>query len=79
MQRDGYDNVENAHYPANAEDYYKQQYFEVLDLVISSIKERFEQPTFISFLNMETLLLNIIQEKSYDQSFNMLLKFTPLI
>ena len=67
MQLDGYDNVENAHHPANAEDYYKQQYFEVLDLVISSIKERFEQPTFISFLNMETLLLNIIQEKSYDQ------------
>ena len=67
MQVEGYDDVENAHHPANVEDYFRQRYFETLDLVISSIKERFEQTAFTSFLNMETLLLNILQEKSYDQ------------
>jgi len=67
MQVDGYDDVDNAYHPATVEEYYKQQYFEALDLIISSIKERFEQPTFISFLNMEALLLNIIQEKNYEK------------
>ena len=49
MQVGGYDNDDTVYYPATAKDYYKQQYFETLDLVISSIKERFDQAVLLYF------------------------------
>ena len=47
------------------EEYFRQQYFENLDLIISSIKCHFNQPAFRAFLKMEQLLLNIIHDKNY--------------
>ena len=40
--------------------------FEILDLIISSIKDRFNQPAFTVFLKMEQLLLNIIINHNYE-------------
>ena len=40
--------------------------FENLDLIISSIKDRFNQPAFMAFLKMEQLLLNIILDNNYE-------------
>ena len=75
MQVDGYNNDDNnAYHSTTAEEYYKQQYFEAMDLIISSIKDRFDQPIFISLLNMEALLLNIIQEKNYEQQLQYVTK-----
>lgn len=48
------------------EEYFWQQYFENLDLIISSIKDRFNQPTFVAFLKVEQLLLNIIDKTDYE-------------
>ena len=41
---------------ATVEEYFRQQYFESLDLVITSIKECFKQPTFVAFFKMKQLL-----------------------
>lgn len=48
------------------EEYFWQQYFENLDLIISSIKDRFNQPAFVAFLKVEQLLLNIIDKTDYE-------------
>ena len=40
--------------------------FEILDLIISSIKDRLNQPAFTVFLKMEQLLLNIIINNNYE-------------
>ena len=67
MQIDGYDGKEdNAHHPSTPEEYFRGHYFDMLDLIITSIKDRFNQPAFVAFLNLEQLLLNIINESNYD-------------
>ena len=47
MQIDGYTATCDAYHPDSIEDYYKQQYLETLDLIVSSIKDRFDQPSFL--------------------------------
>ena len=59
-------NSANTYHPTTPEQYFRQQYFENLDLVISSIKDRFNQPAFTAFLKMEQLLLNIILDNNYE-------------
>jgi hypothetical protein len=74
MQIDGYNNNNNAYNPITVEEHFRQQYFESLDLVVSSIKERFNQPVFIAFLKMEQMLLNMIQKKDYTAELKHVLK-----
>lgn len=74
MQIEGYtDNDDNAHHPKTPEDYFREHYFDSLDLIISSIKDRFNQPAFVAFLKMEQLLLNIISDNNYDNELEYVL------
>ena len=66
FQVEGYSNSANTYHPTTPEQYFRQQYFENLDLIISSIKDRFNQPAFTAFLKMEQLLLNIILDNNYE-------------
>ena len=66
FQVEGYSNSANTYDPTTPEHYFRQQYFENLDLIISSVKDRFNQPAFMAFLKMEQLLLNIILNNNYE-------------
>ena len=66
FQVEGYSNNANTYYPTTPEEYFRQQYFENFDLIISSIKNRFNQPAFTAFLKMKQLLLNNIRSKNYE-------------
>ena len=57
FQGEGYSNSADTHHPITLEQYFRQQYFENLNLIISSIKDRFNQPIFAAFLKMAQLLL----------------------
>ena len=46
------------HFPETVQDYYRAQYFEALDLLISCIKDRFDQPGYRIYSKLETLVLN---------------------
>ena len=74
MQIDGYTATCDAYHPDSVEDYYKQQYLETLDLIVSSIKDRFDQPSFLSFLKMEQFLLNAINGKDFDAELDYIVK-----
>ena len=65
FQVEGYSNNVNTYHPTTLEEYFRQQYFENLNLIISSIKDHFNQPAFTAFLKMEQPLLNIIHDKNY--------------
>ena len=45
-------------YPSTARDYYRAIFFEALDCLISAIKERFKQPAFLVYKDLESLLVN---------------------
>ena len=58
-----YDYGETAvEFPASAKDDYRRKYYEALDLLISSMKTRFSQGSFQAYQNLETLLLNGLQD-----------------
>ena len=38
-------------------------YFEALDLIVSSIDERFHQPSFKAYANMESLLIGVLNSQ----------------
>ena len=63
---EGYSNRANTYHLTTPEQYFRQQYFENLNLIISSIKDRFNQPAFTAFLKMEQLLLNMILDNNYE-------------
>ena len=66
FQVEGYSNSANTYHPTPPEQYFRQQNFENLDLIVSLIKDRFNQPAFTAFLKMEQLLLNIFLGNNYE-------------
>ena len=53
---------------------YRQQYFECLDLVISAVRERFDQPGYAVLLNLESLLLKAVKKEEYSEELHFVLK-----
>ena len=56
FQIDGYKQGTEAHHSATPEDHYHSIYLNSLDVITSSIKTRFEQPSFEAFLKLESFL-----------------------
>ena len=56
-----------AYYPETAHAHFKAIYFEAIDVIVSSIKERFEQPAFKIFTEVEQLLLKSISKKPAEE------------
>ena len=57
-------------YPQTAEDHYGQIYFEALDLIASAIKKQFEQPRFIVYKNLESLLIDFLHDEDVSSQMN---------
>ena len=47
------------------EDFARQIYFEVLDLLINTVKNRFEQEDYKCYITLETLILKCAKNKCY--------------
>ena len=50
-------------FPVTPEEVYRRIYFEALDLIVSSIEERFDQPSFKAYSNMESLLIGVLSSQ----------------
>lgn len=57
------------------EDYYRVIYFEALDLAISCIESRFDQPGYKTYGKVETLLLKAAASKPYNEELQFVLSF----
>ena len=55
------------YHPTTVKEHFKAIYFETIDAVHKALKERFEQPSFIIFSNVEQLLLKLINGESYQK------------
>ena len=49
-----------GNYPPDSKTYHCQAYFEVLDLVVNAIQDRFEQPDFRYYQQLEELLMKTV-------------------
>lgn len=57
-------------FPESAEDLYRRIYFEVLDLMISAIEDRFKQPGFAAYSQLEDLLLKCLKSEDISDQVN---------
>ena len=64
-----------ADFPTDCKAYYRQSYFEALDLTISTIQDRFDQPDFGIYRSLEQLLLNTIRGESTQEMYDFVCKF----
>ena len=60
--------AEGSH-SATVEDHYRRQYYEVIDIAISSITGRFDQPGYRMYRNLECLLVSAANGQECDQFF----------
>ena len=60
---------------ATVEDHYRRQYFEVLDNAIESISDRFDQPGYRMYRNLECLLVNAANGKEFEHFFESVTSF----
>ena len=52
------------------EQVYRRIYFEALDLIVSSIEERFDQPSFKAYSNMESLLIGVLSSQDVSSQMD---------
>lgn len=57
------------------EEHYRVQYYEVLDVVISSIRNRFDQPGYLMYKNLESLLVGAANNQVLDEYFESVTAF----
>ena len=61
--------VDTHSFPSTIEDYYRQMYFEALDLITTCICNRFYQPGYKMYCNIQELLLKIAISPFSSSSF----------
>ena len=64
-----------SHFPATVEEHYHKYYFEILDLVTSSIKKIFDQPEYRMYQHFESLLLKTLNGENFDKDLKEVMQF----
>ena len=70
-----YDDGAPGDFPRDCQAHYRQSYFEALDQVVNSIEDRFDQPDFHSYKQLEDLLMRTIRRESTQECFDFVVKF----
>ena len=56
----------------SVESFYRASYFEAIDLAMSSIRDRFDQPGYATYRKLEYLLMNACQGREYREQLQYL-------
>ena len=67
-----YNNGKEQHHHRNVELFYRQVYHDAYDYVISGIKDRFDQPDFKLYSNMQNLLIKAANDQKYLEEYNII-------
>ena len=66
---DGYESRSEAHHSITHHDHYWKHFYQAIDVLISSVHDQFNQPSFLAFENLESLLIKTL--KNEDTSVEM--------
>ena len=67
---EGYENRSEAHHPTTPRDHYRNQFYQAIDVLISSVRDRFDQPSFLLFENLESLLIKKLKGDETSAEMN---------
>lgn len=59
-----------AYHSSSVEEYYRKIYFEVIDSAASRITDRFDQPGYATYSNLEALLLKAAHKEDFSHEIN---------
>jgi len=62
-------------FPDTPKEFLRQHYFEVLDLIVNFIKDRFNQPGYGVYRQLQDLLLKAAQREDFQVEFDFIIKF----
>ena len=63
-----------AEFVSTLEDHYRRIYYEALDLIIESITDRFDQPGYGVYSNLEKLFLKAVRQEDYEEELKSVAK-----
>lgn len=66
-------------YPETPKALYRQRYFECLDLMVTFIRDRFNQPDYCVLKNLEDLLLKSARNEEYQEELDLFYTFIKMI
>ena len=66
----GYGTSDTSHFPDTPKSHYRCIYLDVLDNVIQCIKDRFNQPDFQKYMNLQELLLKAVKGEKCKKNWN---------
>ena len=69
------DGAASSEFPSCPKAYYKQIYYETLDLIVSFILQRFDQPGFRTYRTLQDLILNAAKRVSYEEELQAVTNF----
>lgn len=64
-------------HPETSEEMYRKIFYEALDLIVSAINERFDQPSFKAFAKLEALLLKSLKSEDISIELAFVKEFYP--
>lgn len=67
------DSSSSEHHHTTPKDFFRQHYFECLDLIVNCIRERFSQPGYAVLKNLEDLLLKSTRNENYENELEFVL------
>ena len=59
----------SGYFSTSVQEHYRQIYYEVIDFVIAGITDRFDQPGYTLYKNVEDLLVKAVNNAPHDQCF----------
>ena len=65
----------DSSYPDSPKALYRITYFEGLDLVVNAVKERFEQPGYLMYKNLQEILLKCVHGQDYKSELQTVTEF----
>ena len=75
MTIENYFSTTESDHPETPEDEYRRKYFEAIDLVVSCIKNRFDQDDFEMYALCEQLLVKAANKESFTTEFEKITNF----
>ena len=69
------DGAASSEFPSCPKAYYKQIHYETLDLIVSFILQRFDQPGFRTYRTLQDLILNAAKGVSYEEELQAVTNF----
>ena len=63
---EGWQSKGQSHPPDSPRDHYRQEYYNAIDVLTSSVRDRFDQSSFLVFQNLESLMIKTIKGENFS-------------